>query len=194
MFSAEFYFSKFNNAFSLNDDFEQWYKEINMVTPGKIRIESDELHYCLHIILRFEIENELIEGKINVKEIPKIWNRRMKEYFGVVPKDMREGALQDVHWSNGYFGYFPSYAIGTIYATSIYNAIKRDIPEVEKEISLGKYEKIIKWLKEKIHSQGNLYSGEELIYRACGKKLDIKEYIEYLSKKYYSLYQIKEVY
>ena len=185
----EFYFPKFNDKFNLQGTLNDWYKEINHVKPSLIRIESDEVHYCLHIIIRFEIETELLEGKIQVKDLPKIWNEKRKKYIGIVPKTDKEGVMQDVHWSEGYFGYFPTYAIGTMYAAQIYYAIKKDIPSMDNEIKKGDYSIIRKWLHEKIHKYGAEMYANEIIEKATGEGLNPKKFIEYLNKKYQELYQ-----
>ncbi|MFH1290743.1 MAG: carboxypeptidase M32 [Nanoarchaeota archaeon] len=185
-----FYFPKFSKKFDLGDNWKEWYDEINFVTPGKIRIEGDEVHYCLHIILRFEIELGLLDGSIKVSDLPEVWNNKMKELFGVIPENDKEGVLQDSHWSGGSFGYFPTYALGTIYATQLYKAILKENPKLEEEIQQGDFSKIGKWLHKKIHRHGKRYIAEELIKKTCGKGLNIKDYIDYLNKKYSEIYNL----
>ena len=184
----KYYSRKYNGKDKLNLDFDQLYREINRITPGLIRVESDEIHYCLHIILRFELETGLIEGSVKVKDLPDIWNRKMKEMIGVVPKNNTEGVLQDVHWSCGLFGYFPSYALGSIYAAQIYDTIKRDIPDMEKNISRGDFGIVRKWLLEHIHGYGATYSADDLIRKICGERLNPRVYINYLTRKYREIY------
>ena len=187
----KFYFPKFNKKFNLKlgkNGFDDWYKEINYVFPGKIRIESDEVHYCLHVILRFEIELGLIEGSIKVKDLPKIWNAKMKEMLGAVPKNDVEGVLQDVHWSGGAIGYFPTYALGTIYATQIFNKLKKIYLKIEKDMERGEFSKIRNWLKNNIHKHGSKYLAEDIIERACGEGLNPDVYVKYLNKKYGEIY------
>ena len=184
-----FYFEKFNGLIK-DADFETFYKWLNKVTPGFIRIESDELHYCLHIILRFEVEKGLLEGSIEVKDLPRVWNEKFRESFGVAPGKASEGVLQDVHWSGGAFGYFPSYAIGTIYAAQIYEALKKETPEVEEEISRGELSRIGKWLKEKVHRHGRKLLAEEIISEVCGEGLNPDSYVNYLKKKYSEIYNL----
>ncbi|PIN94087.1 carboxypeptidase M32 [Candidatus Pacearchaeota archaeon CG10_big_fil_rev_8_21_14_0_10_31_24] len=183
----EFYYPKFDEKYNLGD-FEQWYKEVNFVTPGKIRIESDELHYCLHIILRFEIELGLIDGSINVDDLPSIWNMKMKELFGVVPENDKEGVLQDVHWSCGYIGYFPTYALGTIYSAQLFEKLVKEIPDIKEDIRKGDFKRIGKWLYEKIHKQGRKFLAEDLINNVCGEGLNVEVYLNYLNKKYGEIY------
>jgi len=185
-----YFFPKFDEKFKLEGDFENWYKDINFIHPGKIRIESDEIHYCLHIILRFEIEAELIKGTIKVKDLPEIWNQKMKEYFNIIPNNDKEGVLQDVHWSNGYFGYFPSYALGTIYSAQLYNEMKKQIPNIEGDIFKGDFKRINKWLNQNIHIHGAKMFAEEVIKEICKEGLNPDIYIDYLTKKYSKIYNL----
>ncbi|MFB6246169.1 MAG: carboxypeptidase M32 [Candidatus Pacearchaeota archaeon] len=185
----EFYFDKFKEAFGV-EDFEQLIKEINMVEPSLIRIESDELHYILHIILRFEIELDLVEGNIEVKDLPEIWNRKMEQMFGIVPESDSEGVLQDVHWSHGAFGYFPTYALGSVYAAQIYNKIKEEVPEFEEDIKNGNYSMVREWLKENVHQKGRKYLADEIISQVCGSGLNPQEFLKYLEDKYSEFYSI----
>ena len=184
----KFYFPKFSEKFDLGNDWEEWYNEMNFVTPGKIRVEGDEVHYCLHIILRFEIELGIMDGSIEVSDLPKIWNDKMKELFGVVPKNDKEGVMQDVQWSTGSIGYFPTYALGTIYASQLYKTLSKENPDLEKEIKEGEFSKIKAWLHEKIHKHGRKYLSEELIKKTCGEGLNVKTYLNYLNDKYSEIY------
>jgi len=172
------YFSK-----NFNNNLEELYKEANAIKPTTIRIKSDELYYCLHIILRFELEKELIEGKIEVEELPRLWNEKTKNIIGMKPKNNKEGILQDVHWSLGYFGYFPSYALGSIYASQLYSQMKKEM-NIDKKVEKGEFKEIREWLKEKIHKHGRKYNAEEIINNVCGEGLNQKKYIKYLEKKY----------
>lgn len=183
-----FYFPRIKQAWNIQAIEDQWYRELNRINPGMIRIESDEIHYGLHIILRFELELGLIDGSIKVKELPQLWNEKMKELFGVTPKNDKEGVLQDVHWSGGSFGYFPTYAIGTIYAAQLYAAMKKKMPNIEQDIAQGKYMLIREWLQKNVHCHGSLYQAEEIIKKACGEGLNTSIYIKYLTDKYTDLY------
>ena len=185
----KYYLKKFRKEFRINPKLDEFLIEVNDVHNGLIRIESDELYYCLHIILRFEIELGLIDGKIKVKDLPKIWNEKMREITGKYPKNNAEGVLQDVHWSSGYFGYFPTYAIGTIYAAQIFNSLKKKYPDIEDDITAGDYTKIREWLIKNIHSKGSLYLAEEIIRQCCGEGLNPEAYIEYLTAKYREIYK-----
>ena len=170
--------------------FEDFYCAINFVEPSLIRVEADEVTYSLHIILRFEIEKELIEGSIEVEDLPKIWNAKMKEYLGVkVPSDAN-GVLQDVHWSGGGIGYFPSYTLGNLYAAQFYNTAKKDIINLEKEIAAGEFGHLRQWLRKKIHIHGKMYSADGLVREVTGEPLTSQYFIDYLKEKYGEIYKI----
>ncbi|MCK0473947.1 carboxypeptidase M32 [Halalkalibacter sp. APA_J-10(15)] len=168
---------------------EQFYFAINESKPSLIRIESDELTYCLHIILRYELEKSLIEGSLEVKDLPEAWNEKMKEYLGVVPAHDGEGVLQDVHWSFGAFGYFPSYALGYIYAAQMKEAIVRDLPQFDQYISQGDYTLIHEWLKKHIHHHGATKKPAEIIKGITGNGINAQPLLSYLNEKYRRLYQ-----
>ncbi|MEK6839688.1 MAG: carboxypeptidase M32 [Nanoarchaeota archaeon] len=185
----QFYFPKLKQAWKLPVTEEQWYRDINYVTPGMIRIETNEIHYGLHIILRFEMELGLMDGSIKVKDLPQLWNAKMKDLFGITPRNDKEGVLQDVHWSGGSFGYFPTYTLGTIYASQLYAAMKRKIPNIEDDIRQGNYTRIREWLLENVHKHGNLYQAEDVIKKVCGEGLNPNMYIKYLTDKYTALYE-----
>ena len=188
----EFYFKEFKQKFSkqLEDvSFEKWYNHINAVRPSMIRIKADEVTYCLHVILRFEIEKGLIEGSIEVKDLPKIWNEKMKELLGVEPKNDAEGVLQDVHWSGGMFGYFPSYALGTIYAAQLFDKLMKDQPEAKEKILNGDLSSIKEWLEKNVHSYARTMKADDIVKKVCGEGLNIDKYIEYLNKKYLDIYK-----
>ena len=165
------------------------YKGINTCTPSFIRVEADELTYPLHVILRFEIEKGLFDGSMAVDDLPEIWNDKMVKYLGVKPPTDTLGVLQDVHWSGGAFGYFPSYTLGAMYACQFYRTLVREIPETEKHIEAGDFIHIKTWLNEKIHRQGRLYSPQELVQRVTGEPLNPGHFIDYLKTKYHAIYQ-----
>ena len=168
------------------DDF---YKAINKVEPSLIRVEADELTYSLHIMLRYEIEKELVEGKIKVSDLPKIWNERMEKYLGIVPSTDADGVLQDVHWSAGLFGYFPSYALGSANASQIMNTMKTKL-NVEDILKKGELNLIKDYLGEHIHKYGRLKDPKELMVIATGEEPNSKYYVDYLLEKYSKLYKI----
>ena len=167
-----------------------WYRYVNKIKPSLIRVDADELTYCLHVILRFEIELGLMEEKINVSELPQIWDQKMEDFLGITPKTDTEGVLQDMHWSGGSIGYFPTYAIGTIYASQIFKKIKEVNQNVNNEIEKGEFGYILNWLKENIHDYGRLLTADEIIKNACGEGLNSKVFVDYLKDKYYEIYEV----
>jgi carboxypeptidase Taq len=175
----------------LNDiDIDTWYRYVNLVRPSFIRVEADELTYCLHVILRFELENSLMDEKILVSELPNIWNEKMDELLGITPKSDREGVLQDMHWSGGNFGYFPTYAIGSIYSSQIFKSLTDENPDIISDIEKGNFNSIIGWLRKNVHTYGRKITAEEIIKNACGEGLNAKVFVDYLKDKYYKLYDI----
>ena len=173
-----------------NVSLEEFYKTINKVQPSLIRTSSDELTYSLHIIIRYEIEKALIEGKIQVKDLPIVWNTKYKEYLGIEPKNNSEGVLQDTHWADGTIGYFPSYALGNLYGAQFLNTMLKDIPNVYEELSKGNLDSIHKWLRENVHEYGAIYTPSELIKKVTGEELTAKYFLQYLNKKYSNIYNL----
>lgn len=163
---------------------EEFYKIINKVEPSFIRTEADEATYNLHIILRFEIERELVEGSFEVKDLPKIWNAKVKEYFGLTVPSDKFGILQDVHWSGGDFGYFPTYALGNLYAAQFYNKLRQDIPKLDNQIAKGNFGELNDWLKKNIHRHGKTYSASQLVKKVTDEELNSRYFCEYLQKKF----------
>lgn len=171
-------------------DFDQFFNGLNYVEPSLIRTEADELTYSLHIIIRYEIEKQLISGAIEVEDLPSIWNKKYKEYIGIEPKDDAEGVLQDMHWSDGSFGYFPSYALGNLYGAQFLNKLKSEVIDIDEKISNGDLSRLHKWLKENIHQYGAIYKPADLIKKVTGEELTAKYFIEYLNKKFTSIYKL----
>lgn len=167
---------------------KQFYKAINVIAPNLIRTEADELHYHFHVLIRYEIEKALIEGSIEVKDLPKIWNAKYKEYLGVKVPDDANGVLQDIHWSHGSFGYFPTYSLGSFYAAQFYAQASKDIPKLEKQIKAGNTTVLLDWLREKIHRHGRRYEAEELCNMITGEPLNVKYFMDYASAKYADVY------
>jgi len=189
----KYFYPEFQKVFSnklRNIDLETWIFYLNRVKPSLIRIEADELTYNLHILLRFEIELDLIEDNIKVSELPIVWNQKMNEILGIIPKTDIEGVLQDIHWCNGSFGYFPTYSIGTIYSAQLFNQLVKEKKGILNEIENGDFSNILSWLKDHIHKYGRLMTAEEIIGKTCGEGLNSKVFIHYLKDKYYSLYEI----
>lgn len=173
-----------------NISMEQYYRGINKVEPSLIRVEADEATYNLHIMLRMELEIGLMEGKIQVKDLPEIWNAKMKDYLGVVPHDNREGVLQDVHWCGGSFGYFPTYALGNLVSAQIWEKLNQDIPNLEDQISQGKFDEMLGWLRSKIHRFGKKYESQDLVKRVTGSEITSEPYMRYLRTKYSEVYDL----
>ena len=169
---------------SLND----FYKGINKVEPSLVRVEADEATYNLHVMLRLEIEIALLEGSIDVKDLPEIWNTRMKEYLGVTPPNDAKGVLQDVHWSAGYIGYFPTYSLGNLISAQLWEKINREIPGLSAEIRSGKFESLLDWLRRNIHQYGAMYEPKELILKVTSTTIDPDPYLRYLENKFSEIY------
>ncbi|MBU0667043.1 MAG: carboxypeptidase M32 [Nanoarchaeota archaeon] len=182
------YFKTFNKTAKQKVTSEEFYNWINLVRPSYIRVDADEVTYCLHIILRFEIERDLINGKLSVDNARDEWNKKFKEMFGITPKSDNQGILQDIHWSMGAFGYFPSYAIGTIYSSQIRAKLKQEIKDFDSLVERQEFKKIILWLEKNIHSKGRTMLADEIIKKSTGKGLDPESYIKYLKDKYSKIY------
>lgn len=167
------------------DDF---YRAVNKMRPSFIRVEADELTYGLHIILRYEIELELVEGRVSVDELPEIWNAKMKEYLGLDVPDDVTGVMQDVHWSGGSFGYFPTYLLGTVLSLQIWDRMTSAIPDHPHQIETGAFAPTRDWLRDHMHRYGSTYTPKETIELAVGGPLDAGPYIAYLNEKVTALY------
>ncbi|MEM4263876.1 MAG: carboxypeptidase M32 [Candidatus Woesearchaeota archaeon] len=167
---------------------KEWQLLANKVRPSFIRVQADEVTYNLHVIIRFELELALLEGKLEAKDLPRAWNQKVKEYLGITPKTNKEGVLQDVHWSLGLIGYFPTYALGNIYSAQLYNEMLKDNPDIISEMRKGKFDSILNWLTKKVYVYGRTITTEEIIKNACGRGLDPKAFINYLREKYSKIY------
>ncbi|AIT09624.1 peptidase M32 [Candidatus Francisella endociliophora] len=169
---------------------EEFYKAINKVSPSLIRVEADELTYSLHILVRFEVEKEIFENDIAIKNLPKLWNDKYEKYLGIVPKDFAEGILQDVHWAAGLFGYFPTYALGSAYASQIFHYMDKEF-DVNSSIQKNKLQPILEFLTKNIHQHGSLKPANEIVYNMCGEQLNAKYYVNYLETKFSEIYDLK---
>lgn len=167
---------------------EKFYRAINRVEPSLIRTESDELTYHFHVMIRYTIEKSLISGHLTTGELPGAWRDMYQEYLGVQVPDDRRGVLQDVHWSHGSFGYFPTYSLGSFYAAQFYRAACRDIPALDVQISQGQLQGLLGWLRQNIHSHGRIYAAEELCEKVTGEKLQFRYFMDYVRTKYGELY------
>jgi carboxypeptidase Taq len=169
---------------------EDFYRAVNKMHPSFIRVEADELTYGLHIILRYEIERDIFEGRLEAKELPGVWNARMKEYLGIDVPDEAQGVLQDVHWSEGLFGYFPDYLLGSVLSVQIWEKMLGDIPDLNEQIENGEFGALREWLQEHVHWSGSKFTPKETIERAVGGPLDPEPYLRYLEGKIADLYGI----
>lgn len=170
------------------DDF---HAAINTVEPSFIRVEADEVTYNLHIILRFEIERALIGGKLEARDVPEAWNAKMKEMLGITPPDAARGCLQDIHWSAGLFGYFPTYALGNLYAAQFFEAAEKSMPDLRSDIRAGKFAGLLAWLRGNIHQHGMRYLPGELVQRVTGRPLSIEPFLNYVRTKFSPLYGLR---
>lgn len=169
---------------------EDFLRAINVSKPSLIRIEADELTYPLHIMIRYEIEKGLFNDEFDVKDLPRIWNDKYEEYLGVRPENNGEGVLQDVHWAGGAFGYFPSYALGYMYAAQLKDAMVRDLPNFDELCLNGEFGPILDWLTGHVHKYGKMKTPLEIIREATGEGLNAKYLANYLSEKYSKLYNL----
>ena len=156
---------------------------VQRVAPSFIRVEADEVTYDLHILLRFEMELALIEGRLKVKDLPEAWNTRFYELFGLIVPDDARGVLQDIHWSLGSLGYFPTYTLGNLNAAQLMNAAEKNVPELSEQIGRGNYAPLLRWLRENVHQHGRTYLPAELMLRATGEPTQACYRIEYLRNK-----------
>jgi carboxypeptidase Taq len=165
-----------------------FYRALNRVQPSFIRVEADEVTYNLHTLLRFEMEMDLLEGKLEAKDAPAAWNAKVKAYFGLEVPDDRRGILQDMHWASGLIAYFPTYTIGNILSVQLFEAAVRANPDIPAAIARGEFAPLLQWLRVNIHQHGRKYPPADLIQRATGSPMSAKPYIAYLQKKYGELY------
>jgi len=168
--------------------FDDFYFAINDVRPSLIRIEADEVTYNLHIMLRFEMEQAFFSGDLKVEDIAGAWNEKFKGYFGITPPNDAEGCFQDVHWSAGLVGYFPTYSLGNLYAAQFFAKADEDLGGLEAMFARGEFLPLKNWLTEKIHAQGKRYRANELVEIVTGKPLSHEPMMKYLKEKYGPLY------
>ena len=169
---------------------EELYESLNTIKDRSvIRVESDEVTYCMHIVLRWEIESALIKGEMEVKDVPKVWNAKMKEYLDVDIENDTEGCLQDIHWSGGAYGYFPTYTLGAMAAWQIFEAAGKELVTLNEDIKKGEFAKLREWLLINIHSKGSSFKNlDDLLINVTGRPLDSSGFIKYLKDKYAKLY------
>ncbi len=171
-------------------DFERFYRAINRVQPSLIRIEADELTYNMHIMVRFELELQLLEGKLKPRDLPEVWNVKYRDYLGITSPNDAQGCLQDVHWSAGLIGYFPTYSLGNILSVQLYEAAKRVHPDLEEQFARGEFGALLGWLNTHVHQHGRRFTPRELIVRATGRPLAAAPYVAYLKAKFGEIYGV----
>lgn len=167
---------------------EQFYKAMNSVKDSLIRVQADEITYNLHVILRYEIERDIFEGRVEIKDLPELWASKMKEYLGIEPKNDTEGVLQDIHWSYGSIGYFPTYTLGNIAAAQIFAQMQKEIPHLDSLIESGSFTEIREWLNDKVHKYGDKLSPEEVLTAVTGRGYDSSDLAAYQKAKFSDIY------
>jgi carboxypeptidase Taq len=170
---------------------EQFYKGVNKVEPSLIRTEADEITYHIHVLIRYEIEKALLTNELDPKDLPGAWSEMYKKYLGVTPPDDKRGVLQDVHWSHGSFGYFPTYSLGSFYAAQFFDQAQKDDPGITAALQQGQYSGLLQWLRTKVHIHGRRYRSEELCQNITGKGLDLSSFMNYATNKYAGVYEIE---
>ena len=168
-------------------ELEEWFASVNWVEPSFIRVEADEATYNLHVILRFELEQELIGGEVALDELPEVWNERMQQYLGVEPPEDRLGVLQDMHWAAGHIGYFATYALGNVISAQIWERVLVELPDVYDQFDDGEFGPLREWLTENLYRHGRKFTPKETLERLVGGGLDADPYLRYLSGKLASL-------
>ena len=187
----DFYYSRLRAVFPEHlgsIDGADFYKAINKVEPSFIRTNADELTYHFHVMIRFEIEVALMEGKVKVDDLPAMWNSKYKEYLGIKVPDDARGVLQDIHWSHGSFGYFPTYSMGSFYAAQFFNQAKKDIGGLTGQIEMGNFKPLLDWLRVNIHQYGRQYTSDQICEKVTGKPLDFSEFMQYAREKFGKIY------
>jgi carboxypeptidase Taq len=189
----EHFFPKLKKMFPAQLDgvgLKAFHKGINKVEPSLIRVNADEATYNLHIMLRLELEIAMVEGQVNLKDLPEIWNTKMREYLGVTPPNDARGVLQDIHWSGGSIGYFSTYALGNLVSAQLWEKINEDIRDLDNQISNGKFDALLGWLRENVHRYGHKYDPQDLVQQITGSKIAPEPYVRYLTKKYGEIYSL----
>lgn len=187
----QFFYPKLQEHFPepLNNvDLETFYRAINTVKPSLIRVEADEITYNLHIMLRFELEIALLEGKLRVADLPAAWNSKMESYLGLTPPNDAEGVLQDIHWSGLMLGYFPTYTLGNVLSVQFFNHAVEQHPQIMDEMTRGEFGTLLGWLRTNIHQHGRKFLPNELVKRVTGRPVDAAPYVQYLHTKFGELY------
>ena len=170
-------------------EIDNLYQIYTTVNPGLIRVDADEVTYPAHIILRYNIEHALISDKMTLNDLPNVWNDGMFNLLGLTPTDHGNGCMQDIHWSAGLFGYFPTYTLGNMYASQFFEAATNELGDLDAQFSAGRFEALLKWLRDHIHSQGERFSASRLVEVVTGKPLSDEPLMRHLSERFLPLYQ-----
>lgn len=189
----KFFFPKLRATFPeqlAGVDAEAFYRAINKVQPSLIRVEADEATYGLHIILRFELEQEVMNGQLALKDLPQAWNARMKQYLGVEVPDDARGVLQDIHWSGGMLGYFPTYALGNIISAQIWEKALAALPDLYEQFERGEFMPLREWLRDNLHQHGRKFTPQETMQKVVGGSIAVGPYVKYLKEKFSDIYQL----
>jgi len=173
-----------------NIDIETFYRAVNKVQPSLIRVEADEVTYNLHIMLRFELETEMLEDRVDISKMDQIWHERMERYLGVVPEDDSVGVLQDIHWSGAGFYHFPSYTLGNIIGTQLFKQAHINMPNLNDQISKGEFADLFNWLNTNLYQHGRKFTPNELTQRITGEPVGTSAWIEYVRGKFTELYEL----
>jgi carboxypeptidase Taq len=169
---------------------EAFYRAVNRVKPSLIRVEADEVTYNLHILLRFEMESDLLTGKLGFKDVPDAWNAKMESYLGVTPPSDAQGCLQDIHWSEGLIGYFPTYSLGNLLSSQLFHAMQGEVSNIPELLERGETAPILDWLRRNVHGYGSKFTPPEVVRKATGEPLTSKYYVDYLTEKYTDIYHL----
>lgn len=189
----EFYFPTLQKTFPDalgNVSPEEFRRAANRVEPSLIRVEADEVTYGLHIMLRYELEKMMLEGKVDFKQLPELWNSKMEEYLGITPDKDANGVLQDVHWSSGILGYFPTYQLGNLISAQLWEKMGEDISDIYDQMRRGEFGAILQWLRDNVHQYGSKYMPKDLIVKSTGKPLSSDAYNRYIESKYSEIYSL----
>ena len=186
----EYFYPNLRNRFNSleNIDLDSFYESVNCVKPSNIRVEADEVTYNLHILLRFSLEKRLVDGEIEVDDLPEAWRDESQKLLGIVPNNDSEGVLQDIHWSMFSIGYFPTYSLGNIYSAQFFSSLKKSVQDWENQVRSGQFSEIQTWLKNNIQCHGRVFTASEICEKVTGQTLNPKFFIEYLAEKFGNLY------
>ncbi len=169
---------------------ENWFWAVNDIRPSYIRVEADEATYNLHIMLRFELEQAMLRDEVKPKDVPAAWNEKFKKYVGLTPPDDKQGCLQDIHWSGGSIGYFPTYSLGNLYGSQFFDQARKDLGDLDAMFAKGEFKPLLDWLRKNIHCHGKRYTASQLVKKVTGKPLSAEPLMKHLSKKAKELYGV----